>query len=143
MDTVPSSGTEKLPSHRLGATTSLAPRNMSPGTPLVKDASLKARAACGEPSPSLPDVASYKEQGVAFDRSLSWAMYAPAGLAEPVAKKLSAALKDALGDAEVKEKLLALGITPQFVPGEEQRDINARDIAAWKQVAKDAGIEVK
>ena len=25
----------------------------------------------------------------------------------------------------------------------EQRDINARDIAAWKQVAKDAGIEVK
>ena len=78
-----------------------------------------------------------------FDRSLSWAMYAPAGLAPPVAQKLSAALKDALGDAEVKEKLLKLGITPQFVPGEEQRDINARDIAAWKQVAKDAGIEVK
>ena len=43
----------------------------------------------------------------------------------------------------VKQKLLGLGITPQFVPGDEQRDINARDIAAWKQVAKDAGIEVK
>ncbi|MBW8856112.1 MAG: tripartite tricarboxylate transporter substrate binding protein, partial [Bradyrhizobium sp.] len=88
-------------------------------------------------------VASYKEQGVPFDRSLSWAMYAPAGLAEPIAQKLSAALKEALGDTTVKEKLLGLGITPQFVPGDEQRDINARDIAAWKQVAKDAGIEVK
>ncbi|MGY2933549.1 hypothetical protein ACVWZ6_003151 [Bradyrhizobium sp. GM6.1] len=29
------------------------------------------------------------------------------------------------------------------MPGDEQRDINARDIAAWKQVAKDAGIELK
>ena len=70
-------------------------------------------------------------------------MYAPAGIAPPIAQKLSAALKEALGDEVVKQKLLALGITPQFVPGEEQRDINARDIAAWKQVAKGAGIEVK
>ncbi|WP_249128818.1 hypothetical protein [Bradyrhizobium japonicum] len=60
-----------------------------------------------------------------------------------IAKKLSAALKDALGDAEIMNKLLALGITPQFVSGGEQRDINARDIAAWKQVAMDAGIEVR
>ncbi|WP_256809135.1 hypothetical protein [Bradyrhizobium sp. Bra64] len=60
-----------------------------------------------------------------------------------IAKKRSAALKDAFDDAEVMDKLLALGITPQFVSGEEQRDINARDIAAWKQVAKDAGIEVR
>jgi len=30
-----------------------------------------------------------------------------------------------------------------FVPRDKQRDINARDIAACKQVAKDAGIEVK
>ena len=64
-------------------------------------------------------------------------------VARAIAQKLQAALKDALGDAVVKEKLLGLGITPQFVPGDEQRDINARDISAWKQVAKDAGIEVK
>ena len=56
---------------------------------------------------------------------------------------MQAALKDALGDAGVKEKLLGLGITPQFVPGDEQRDINARDIEAWKQVASDAKIEIK
>ena len=56
---------------------------------------------------------------------------------------MSGALKEALDDEVVKQKLLALGITPQFVPGDEQRDLNARDIAAWKQVARDAGIEVK
>ncbi|MCA1527677.1 tripartite tricarboxylate transporter substrate binding protein [Bradyrhizobium yuanmingense] len=143
MDHVPFNGIAKLAGDLLGRHISLATLDVATATPLVKEGSIKALAACGERSPSLPDVASYKEQGVAFDRSLSWAMYAPAGLAPPIAQKLSAALKEALGDDIVKQKLLALGITPQFVPGEEQRDINARDITAWKQVAKDAGIEVK
>ncbi|MBY0432115.1 MAG: tripartite tricarboxylate transporter substrate binding protein, partial [Rhodospirillales bacterium] len=143
MDHVPFNGIAKLAGDLLGGHISLATLDMATATPLVKDGSIKALAACGERSPSLPDVASYKEQGVPFDRNLSWAMYAPAGIAPPIAQKLSAALKEALGDEVVKQKLLALGITPQFVPGEEQRDINARDIAAWKQVAKDAGIEVK
>lgn len=143
MDHVPFNGIAKLAGDLLGGHISLATLDMATATPLVKDGSIKALAACGERSPSLPDVASYKEQGVPFDRNLSWAMYAPAGIAPPIAQKLSAALKEALGDEVVKQKLLGLGITPQFVPGEEQRDINARDIAAWKQVAKDAGIEVK
>ncbi|WP_181769694.1 tripartite tricarboxylate transporter substrate binding protein [Bradyrhizobium sp. UNPA324] len=143
MDHVPFNGIAKLAGDLLGGHISLATLDVATATPLVKDGSIKALAACGERSPSLPDVASYKEQGVPFDRNLSWAMYAPAGLAEPIAKRLSAALKEALGDDQVKQKLLALGITPQFVPGEEQRDINARDIAAWQQVAKDAGIEIK
>jgi tripartite-type tricarboxylate transporter receptor subunit TctC len=141
MDHVPFNGIAKLAGDLLGGHISLATLDMATATPLVKDGSIKALAACGERSPSLPDVASYKEQGVPFDRNLSWAMYAPAGIAPPIAQKLSAALKEALGDEVVKQKLL--GITPQFVPGEEQRDINARDIAAWKQVAKGAGIEVK
>ena len=125
MEHVPFNGIAKLAGDLLGGHISLATLDMATATPLVKDGSIKALAACGERSPSLPDVATYKEQGVPFDRSLSWAMYAPAGLAPPIAQKLSAALKDALGDAEVKEKLLGLGITPQFVPGDEQRDINA------------------
>ena len=143
MEHVPFNGIAKLAGDLLGGHISLATLDVATATPLVKDGSIKALAACGERSPSLPDVASYGEQGVPFDRSLSWAMYTPAGVAPPIATKLSAALKDALGDEVVKQKLLGLGITPQFVPGEEQRDINARDIAAWKQVAKDAGIEVK
>jgi hypothetical protein len=30
-----------------------------------------------------------------------------------------------------------------FMAGDQQRDINARDIEAWKKVASDAKIEVK
>jgi hypothetical protein len=38
---------------------------------------------------------------------------------------------------------LALGISADFIAGDQQRDINARDIEAWKKVASDAKIEVK
>ena len=41
------------------------------------------------------------------------------------------------------EKLLALGVTAGFIPGDQQRDINARDIEAWKKVAIEAKIEIK
>ena len=143
LEHVPFNGAAKVANDLLGGHIQLAMLDMATGTPLVKDGKVKALAVCGERSPSLPEVASYREQGVAFDRSLAWAMYAPAGLADPVAQKLSDALKDALDDAEIKQKLLGLGVTAQFVPGAEQREINARDIAAWKAVAREAGIEVK
>jgi tripartite-type tricarboxylate transporter receptor subunit TctC len=143
LEHVPFSGTAKLANDLLGGHIHVATLDMATGTPLVQEGKLKALAVCGGRSPSLPDVASYSEQGVPFERSLSWVMYAPAGLAEPVARKLSEALKAALDDAEIKNRLVTLGITANFVPGDQQRDINARDIAAWKQVAKEAAIEIK
>jgi tripartite-type tricarboxylate transporter receptor subunit TctC len=143
MEHVPFNGTAKLANDLLGGHVSLGMLDMVTATPLVQDGKLKAIAVCGERSPSLPGVASYREQGVAFDRSLSWAMYAPAGLPGPVARKLSDALKDSLEDAGIKTRLLALGVTADFVAGDRQRDINEQDIAAWKKVAKDAGIEIK
>jgi tripartite-type tricarboxylate transporter receptor subunit TctC len=143
LEHVPFSGTAKLANDLLGGHIHVATLDMATGTPLVQEGKLKALAVCGGRSPSLPDVASYSEQGVPFERSLSWVMYAPAGLAEPVARKLSEALKAALDDAEIKNRLLTLGITANFVPGDQQRDINSRDIEAFKQVAKEAAIEIK
>jgi hypothetical protein len=56
---------------------------------------------------------------------------------------LSAALKEAVDDPAIVEKLLALGVTADFVPGDKQRDINVSDITAWKKVATEAKIEIK
>jgi tripartite-type tricarboxylate transporter receptor subunit TctC len=78
-----------------------------------------------------------------FERSLSRVMYAPAGAPASVAQKISAALKESLADPDIVEKLLALGISADFIAGDRQRDINARDIEAWKKVASDAKIEIK
>jgi tripartite-type tricarboxylate transporter receptor subunit TctC len=70
-------------------------------------------------------------------------MYAPAGVPASVAQKISSALKTSLAEPDIIEKLLALGISADFIAGDQQRDINARDIEAWKKVASDAKIEVK
>lgn len=143
LEHVPFSGAAKLANDLLGGHIRLGMLDMATGTPFVKDGKLKALAVCGGRSPSLPQVGSYKDQGVDFERSLSWVMYAPAGIPDAVARKLSAALKEAVDDPEIVEKLLALGVTADFVPGDRQRDINASDITAWKKVAVEAKIEIK
>ena len=143
LEHVPFSGAAKLANDLLGGHIKLGMLDMATGTPFVKDGKLKALAVCGGRSPSLPQVGSYKEQGVDFERSLSWVMYAPAGIADSVAKKLSAALKEAVAEPDIVEKLLALGVTADFIAGDQQRDINASDITAWKKVAVEAKIEIK
>ena len=140
---VPFSGAAKLANDMIGGHISVGLVDMATGTPLVKDGKLKGLAVCGGRSPSLPEVASYKEQGVDFERSLSWVMYAPAGVPAPIAQKLANALKESLAEPEIIEKLIALGITAKFIAGDQQRDINARDIEAWKKVAIEAKIEIK
>jgi tripartite-type tricarboxylate transporter receptor subunit TctC len=140
---VPFSSAAKLANDMMGGHISVGLVDMATGTPLVKDGKLKALAVCGGRSPSLPDVASYKEQGVDFERSLSWVMYAPAGVPASVTQKISGALKASLAEPDITEKLLALGISADFIAGDQQRDINARDIEAWKKVASDAKIEIK
>ena len=143
LEHVPFSGAAKLANDLLGGHIKLGMLDMATGTPFVKDGKLKALAVCGGRSPSLPQVGSYKEQGVDFERSLSWVMYAPAGIPDPISKKLSAALREAVAEPDIVEKLLALGVTADFIPGDQQRDINASDITAWKKVAVEAKIEIK
>ena len=116
--------------------------DMATGTPFVKEGKLKALAVCTQRSPSLPNVASYKEQGIDFDQTLAWTMYAPAGLPKPIAEKLSSALHESLKEPEIVSRLLALGITADFLPGAEQSAINARDIPVWRKVAHDANLKL-
>ena len=50
------------------------------------------------------------------------------------------ALKDTLQDPTIKAKMLDWGITPDYLSGEEQAVVNAREIEVWKRVAKEANI---
>ena len=113
---------------------------MATGTPFVKDGKVKALAVCTQRSPSLPQVASYKEQGIDFDHTLSWVMYVPAGVPAPIVDKLQGALQATLKEPEVVAKLVAVGITADFLSGKEQAAENALDIPIWKKVALDANI---
>ncbi|GAA5235373.1 tripartite tricarboxylate transporter substrate binding protein [Verticiella sediminum] len=138
---VPYKGTTQVVTDVIGGHIDLGFVDMATGTPFVRDGQVKGLAVCTRRSPSVPDVASYKEQGIDFDRELNWAMYVPAGTPEPIVQKLSAVLESTLQEPDVVEKLLGLGITAQFVPGPAHQKANAEDIAAWKTIAHEAGIE--
>ncbi|WP_084085234.1 Bug family tripartite tricarboxylate transporter substrate binding protein [Cupriavidus sp. USMAA2-4] len=142
MQHVPYKGTSQIITDLLGNHIPLAFVDMVTATPFVKDGKLKALAVCTRRSPSLPQVASYKEQGIDFDRELSWAMYVPAKTPRPIVDKLSAVLETTLKDPDVIGRLLALGITARYASGAQQQENNARDIPAWKAIAQQAHISL-
>jgi len=143
LEHVPYRGTMEVITGLIGGQIPVGFVDMATAVPQVQGGKLKALALCTKPSPSLPKVGSYVDQGIDFDRSLTWVMYAPAGVPAPVLKKLSDTLAAALGESSIQQRLLSLGIEPGFVPSARQHEILVRDYASWKQVAEEAHIQMQ
>ena len=143
MQHVPFKGTTQLMTDMLGGHIKTGFVDMATGTPFVRDGKVKALAVCTQRSPSLPQVASYKEQGVDFDQTLSWVMYAPAKVPQNALDKLTSALEGSLKEPEVVQKMLTLGISVDFVAGPDQAAANVRDLAVWRKIAQDANIKLE
>ncbi|CAM4239698.1 Twin-arginine translocation pathway signal [Bordetella tumbae] len=138
---VPYKGTTQVMTDVIGGHIDLGFVDMATATPMVTQHKVKALAVCTKRSPSTPDVPSYKEQGIDFDRDLNWAMYVPAGTPAPVVQRLSSTLEKVLKEPDVVQKLLGLGITANYISGPKHEKANAADIEAWRAVAKEAGIK--
>jgi len=82
-----------------------------------------------------------QEGGVADYDVVSWnALFAPARTPGEIVKTLNGALQDILADAEIKKRLIALGIearagTPQEISARLKSDIDK-----WRQVIEKAKI---
>src|SRR5579863_5598841 len=108
----------------------------------IADGKFRALASSGAVrSESTPDLATVQESGVANYDVVSWnALFAPARTPSEIVKTLNAALKEILADAEIKKRLLALGIeakagTPEDIAGRLKSDIEK-----WRQVIEKAKI---
>src|ERR1700716_1093191 len=109
----------------------------------LADNKFRALASSGSVrSESTPDVATVREGGVADYDVVSWnALFAPAGTPPEIVNKLNGALRDILGDTDVKKRLLELGIEAK---ASSPQDISARlksDIDKWQKVIEKAGIQ--
>jgi len=107
------------------------------------DKKIRALASSGSVrSESTPDIPTLRESGVADYDVVSWnALFAPAGTAPEIVKTLNQALQEILGDADVRKRLLELGIGARASTPEE---ISARlksDIEKWRKVIEKAGIQ--
>ena len=89
-------------------------------------------------TPELPTAA---EGGVAGYDVVSWnALFAPAATPPEIIKTLNDALKEILADADVKKRMLDLGIEARASTPQEISDRLKADIEKWGKVIDKAGI---
>ena len=108
----------------------------------VADGKFRALASSGAVrSESTPDLATVQESGVANYDVVSWnALFAPARTPPEIVKTLNGALRDILSDAELKKRLIALGIEARAGTPEEIAGRLKSDIEKWRQVIEKAKI---
>jgi tripartite-type tricarboxylate transporter receptor subunit TctC len=108
----------------------------------LADKKFRALASSGPTrSESAPDVATVRESGVADYDVVSWnGLFAPAGTPPEIVKTLNGALQEILADAEVKKRLLELGIEARASTPEEMSGRLKSDIDKWHDVIERAGI---
>jgi tripartite-type tricarboxylate transporter receptor subunit TctC len=91
--------------------------------------------------PQFPEVPTVAQSGLPGFEFNSWfAVMVPAGTPRPIVDFLHAEITKALADREVREKLIAQGLTPRGTsPDELARDMRAQ-YARYGQLIKQAGI---
>ena len=89
----------------------------------------------------LPSVPTLGESGFPDFENASWiAFFAPARLPEPVARLLNAEINAALGQADVRERLSAIGLETRTMTQPEFAEYIKAEVGKWAQVIKSTGI---
>jgi len=116
--------------------------SMPPVVPHIKAGRLKGLAVSSlKRVAALPDVPTVTEGGFANFEERSWVGYfAPAKTPAAIVKKLNGAVNEALGMADVRARLDALGLEPQPVSPKEFSDYVRSEVAKWSKIIKTTGI---
>jgi len=142
---IPYKGGGQAMTDLLGGTIPLVYTAVAGAIQHVKSGKLHAVAvSSAQRAPSLPDVPTFIESGVADFDINSWVgLLAPAKTPRAIVDKLNTELNAVLNDPVVRERLNTLGITAS--PGGPERfgrDM-ARDLARYGQVVKAANIKAE
>ncbi len=121
--------------------------SLAAALPLIKSGTLRAVAVTSkERMPQIPDVAPLREgdPSLADYELLNWfAMFAPAKTPADVLAKLNGAVRDALKDPGIADKLMVQGIVPQAMTVAEFEAFVKSESEKFGRIAKTANIEVQ
>ena len=108
----------------------------------IRDGRLKLLAVTGRKrSPALPNVPTLDESGLkGYEASTYIGIAAPAGIPQPVLKRLNDAVRKVMATPDVVEKLRALGTEPGASSPEEFRRMIADELGKWREVAKKSNL---
>ena len=113
LNEIPYKGTGPALTDLMGGQVDILCDQTSGTVPSVKTGKIKAYASAGKTRlPQLPEVPAISEAGVeGFDINISFGLYAPKGTPKPVLEQLTSALQKSVTDAEVRQRLEAMGIS--------------------------------
>ncbi len=113
----------------------------------IEGGTLRGLAVSGtQRAATLPAVPTFREVGVPLpelDPGTWWGVVAPAGLPPDVAQKLNAAMRAALADPELRDKLANLNVDPTPSSPEEFETLIQSETKKWAGVIKRAKITVE
>jgi tripartite-type tricarboxylate transporter receptor subunit TctC len=145
LNTIPYKGTGPAMNDLLGGQVDLLCDQTTQTVPLIKDGRVKVYGVTSlNRLSALPNVPTLNEQGLkGFEVKVWHGMYAPKGTPAPVIDKLNAALRAAMQDPMVKQRLAELSSdipsSDKMTPAGLKTHLEA-EIAKWGPVIKKAGI---
>jgi tripartite-type tricarboxylate transporter receptor subunit TctC len=120
--------------------------SLPPALALIKEGKVRALAVTGpKRSALLPDLPTVAEAGPlpGYEAVLHYGIVAPAGTPRPIVDKLNAAMRAALAEPEVRERIISDGAEPlPGTPDDYAADID-REEKKWSQVVRRSGAKVE
>jgi tripartite-type tricarboxylate transporter receptor subunit TctC len=140
---VPYKGAGPAITDLLGGQVNLMFSNPTSTVPHVRSGKLRALGVMdGKRNPTLPDVPTAQEQGIAELASvIEWyGIVVPSATPPAIVRKLSADLLQVMGMADVRERITQSGQTPSPLGAEEFGRMIRTDFERWRRVVAAAGI---
>lgn len=144
MQHVPYKSTAAANTDLIGGQIQVAFSAMASGLSLVQSGKLKAIAVSGPYRvPQLPEVKTMTEQGVVFDLTAWYGMFAPAGTPQAIVNAVNREIVRMIAAPENAERWKVLGFSEMPLKTPEQfADTVKRDIKDWGAIVKSGNIKV-
>jgi tripartite-type tricarboxylate transporter receptor subunit TctC len=113
--------------------------------PRIASGAVKALGMTGaQRSPSMPELATFTEQGVPnVDLAIWVGAYAPAGTPRPIIDRLQRELKAVINLPEVRDRMVSQGQTPVGNTPEEFTANVRTDLPKWDALIKASGAKIE
>jgi tripartite-type tricarboxylate transporter receptor subunit TctC len=142
---VPYKGSSQAFNDLLGNSVDMMLTSATFGAPFIKSGRVRALGIAGTSRmPTLPDVATFEEQGFTGYNVVDWkAVAGPKGMPPDVVAFLNTELNAVLKHKSVADKFEAEGTTAVGGTPEDMMKVIRADVARWKNIAEKAQVKIE